>query len=101
MTSHRQHHPQRLLRHRDRIGARCVHHRNPFVSCRFEIDIVHAHARAPDHAQLFRMLQELSVGLHRRADDERIRSLQMFLQLALKLICRKDSPARLLQLRHR
>ena len=100
MTSHGQHHPQRLLGHGDRVGARRIHHRDAFVRRRFEIDVVHAHAGSPDHAQLFRVLQQLGVGLHRRTHDERIRSLQMLLQLAFQLIRSKHGPARLLQLRH-
>ena len=100
MTSHGQHHPQRLLRDRDGVGPRRIHHRDAFVRRRFQIDVVHAHAGPPDHAQLFRMLQQLGVGLHRRAHDQRIRRLQMFRQFAIQLICRKNGPARLLQLRH-
>ena len=101
MASHRQHHPERLLRHGDGIGSRCIHYRDAFVSGRFQINVVHADSGAADHAQLFRMLEKLGVCLYRRTNDQRIRRLQMFLQLPVELIRRKDGPARLLQLRHR
>ena len=67
---------------------------------RIEINVVHAYSGPPDHPQLFRMLQQLGIGLHRRAHNERIRRFQLLLKLAVQLIRGKHSPAWLLQLRH-
>ena len=49
-----------------------IHHRDAFMRGRFQIDVVHAHARAPDHPQLLRVLQQLGIRLHGRAHDQRI-----------------------------
>ena len=73
----------------------------PFVRRGLEIDVVHAHAGSPDHAQLLRVLQKLGVRLHRRTHYQRIRSLQMLRQFAVQLIRSEDRPARFLQLRYR
>jgi hypothetical protein len=72
MSSHGQHHAQRLLGHGDRVGARRIHHRDAFVRRRFQVDVVDPDSGSPDHAQLFRVLQQFRVGLHRRADNQRI-----------------------------
>ena len=73
----------------------------PFVRRRFEIDVVHAHTSPPDHAQLLRMLQQLRVGLHSRAHNQRVRRLQLLFQFSVQLIRSQDGPVRLLQVRHR
>jgi len=71
------------------------------VSGRVELNVVHAHSGSSDHTQLFGVFQKLRVNLHRRPDNERIRSLQVLLQFAVQLIRRQDGPARLLKLLYR
>ncbi len=100
MTGHGQHHAQRLFGDGHGVGARRIHYRDALVRRGIQIDVVYAHAGAPDHAQFFRMLQQFRVGLHRRAHDQRVRCFQLLGQFAVELIRRKNGPARLLQLRH-
>ena len=72
----------------------------PFVRRRFEIDVVHSHPGAPDHAQFLGMLEQLGIRLYRRAHDQCVRRLQMLRQLAIQLVRGEHGPARLLQLSH-
>ena len=70
------------------------------MRCRIEVDVVYAYSGPPDHPQLFRMLQQLGIRLHRGAHNERVRRFQLLLKLAVQLIRRKHSPAWFLQLLH-
>ena len=69
VASHRQHHSYALLGDRDCIRTRRIHDRDSLVRRGFQIDIVHAHAGAPDHPQLVSMRQQLRVRLHRRTHN--------------------------------
>ena len=100
VASHSQHQRQGVLGHGNGIGAGSVHHRDAFAGGGIQVNVVHAHAGAPDDPQLVGMLQELGVHLHRRADDERIGRLQLGGQLAVELIRCDYGPARLTQQIH-
>ena len=86
VAGHRQHERQRVLGHGDGIGAGSVHHRNALAGGGIQIDVIDAHAGAPDDPQLTGMFQQIGVHLHRRANDERVGRLQLRRQLALDLI---------------
>ena len=98
MSSHGQHHAQRLFRHRHGIRSRRVHHGNALPRGRVQVDVVHAHARAADHPQLLGMREQLRIRLHRRAHDQRIGRFQFLRQLAVQLVCGEHGPTRLLEL---
>src|SRR5208283_1351200 len=51
MPRQRQHHGDRVLRGRDAVAGRAVHHDDSAARCRFDIDVVDADARAPDHLE--------------------------------------------------
>ena len=97
VASHGQHERQSVLGHGDGIGAGSVHDRDALAGSGIQIDVVDAHAGAPDHPQLAGMFQQVGVHLHRRANDQRVRRLQLRRQFALHLIGRDDRPARLAQ----
>ena len=60
VARHRQHQGQRVLGHRDGVAARRVHHQHAGGGGGVQIDVVHADAGAPDHAQLRRLRQHVS-----------------------------------------
>ena len=72
MARQRQHQRQRVLRHRDGVSARRVHHRDAALGGGLEVDVVHAHARAPDHAQLGRLVHHGGVNEHGGAHQQRV-----------------------------
>ena len=65
----RHHQGDGVLRRRDRVGVRRVHHQDARFGRRFHVHVVHAHAGAGDHPQLARMGQFRPPDVHRRADD--------------------------------
>ena len=73
MARQGQHHRQGMFRDCDRIRSGRVHDRDALPRRGFQIDVVDSHSRAPDHAQLSRLSQQLGIHLHRRADDQRVR----------------------------
>ena len=81
---HGQHHGERVLGHRDGVAARRVHHQHAGLGGGFEIDVVHADPRAPDHAQLGRLLQHGLGDLHGGAHQQRVgvrQVLRVFLRI--------------------
>ena len=96
VASQCQHHPQCVLGHRHGIGAGRVHDRDALLGGGFQVDVVDAYAGPPDDPQLLGVFQQLGVGMHRRADDEGVRILQLARQLAVQLLMGKHGPARLL-----
>ena len=54
VARHGQHQRQRVLGHRDGVAAGRVHHQHAGRGGGVQIDVVHAHAGAADHAQLGR-----------------------------------------------
>ena len=97
VAGHGQHQRQRMFGHGDGIGAGRVHHGDAFAGGGIEIDVVHAHAGAPDDPQFAGVFQQVGIHLHRGANDERVGRLQLRRQLALDLVGRDDGPARLAQ----
>ena len=85
----------RQLRHGYRVRARRIHHHNAAPRGRFGIDVVHAHAGAPDHAQLGRMLHQRIVHLHRAAHHQRVGIGQRRRQSLGQLVVRLHFPSRL------
>ena len=86
VAGHRQHQRQSVFGHGDGIGAGSVHHRDALAGGGIKVDVVDANARASDHPQLVGMFEKLGIDLHRRADDERVRRLQLRRQLAVELV---------------
>ena len=64
VAGHREHHSQSVLCDGHGVGAGRVHHGDPFVSRRVQINVVHADAGAADHAQFMSVFQQLCVSLH-------------------------------------
>jgi hypothetical protein len=93
VASHCQHHSHALLGNRDRIRARRIHYRDSLVRRGFQIDVVHAHAGAPDHPQFMSMRQQLGVRLYRRTHDQRIRGFQLLRKLSIQLVGRNHHPS--------
>ncbi len=56
----------------DGVGAGRVHHDDAAMGGGGGVDVVDAYAGAADEAQLGRGLEQLGVGLHGGADDERV-----------------------------
>ena len=77
MARHGQHHGQGVFGHRHGVRPGRIHHRNTLTGGGFELDIVHADARPPNHAQFARLGQQAGIHLHRRPHDQRIRGLQL------------------------
>ena len=67
-----QHQRQRVLGNGDGIAARRVHHRNAALGGGVEVDVVHAHASAPDHPQLWRLVHHRGIHEHCRAHQQRV-----------------------------
>ena len=93
-AAHRDHQPQRQLGHGDGVGSGRVHHHDAAPRGLRCVDVVHAHARAPDDAQLRSGLQQLGVRLHRGAHNQRIGVSQLGGQAARgNLVGGHDVPA--------
>ena len=67
----RDHQREGVLRGRDRVPARRVHHDDAALRRRIHIHVIHAHARAADDLQLLRGLDELRRRLGLAAHHER------------------------------
>ena len=65
-----QHQRDRVLRHADGVSARRIHHQHAALRGRFHVHVVHAHARAADHAQLRRFFQQRGGRLRRAANHQ-------------------------------
>ncbi len=87
--------------HGNGIGAGSVHHGDAFAGGGIEVDVVDAHAGAPDHPQLSSVFQKRFVNLDRRTNDQRVRRLQLVRKLALDLFRSNYGPSRLAQQIHR
>ncbi len=61
-----------MFRYAGRIAARRIHHQDAAPSGGLQIDVIHAHARASDHAQLRRMAQQFIGHARGAAHDQRI-----------------------------
>ena len=68
----RQHQRDRMLRRRDRIAERRIHHDDALGSRRGDVDVVDADAGAPDHLQAFCLLQDLGRHLGGRAHRQAV-----------------------------
>ncbi len=66
---HAKHHAERQFGDCDGIGARSIHDRNPLAGSSIDVNIVHSHAGAADHAQLGGVLKQCSIYLHSRTHD--------------------------------
>jgi len=66
------HKAQRQLGDGDRVSAGCVHDDDATAGRGFGIDVVHAHARADNHAKLRRCGHQGVIHLHGRAYDKGI-----------------------------
>ncbi len=97
VARHGEHERQRVLGHGDGIGTGSIHHCDALARGSIQINVVDAHAGAPDDPQFAGMFQQIGVHLHRRANDKRVSRLQMRRQLALHLVRCDDSPTRLAQ----
>ena len=84
-----------MFRHRYSIGAGRVHDRNPGFGGGIQINVVHAHSGAANHAQPARIAQHRGIHINRRTDDQRVSVRQRSGQIAVKLFVRDDHPARL------
>ncbi len=72
MAGHGEHHGECVLGDRNRVAARGVHHQHAGLGGGIEIDIVDADTRAPDDAQLGRLLEDGLVYLHGGAHQQRV-----------------------------
>ena len=70
MPRHCKHQTEGVLGDGHGIGAWGVHDRDTLASRGVEIDVVHSHSRATDHAQLSSMLEQFCIYLNCRAHDE-------------------------------
>ena len=95
-----EHHSQREFSDGHGIGAGSVHDRDALAGGGFEIDVIDAHARPANHAQLGRMLQQSAVDLHGGTHNQRVGGFEVRRQLAFNLIGSDQRPARLLQQGH-
>ena len=64
-------------------GLRRVRHDDPAPRRRVDVDVVDAHARAPDHLQPLGALDQVGGQLRRRADDDRVVAADDLLERAL------------------
>ena len=69
---HGEHQRQGVLGHGDGVAAGRVHHQHAGFGGGVQIDVIHAHAGAPDHAQFGRLFQHRGVHLHGAAHQERV-----------------------------
>ena len=69
---HRKHQRDRVLRDRNGIAARRIHHQHAGGGGGRQIHVVDAHAGAADHAQLRRLLQHVRRHLHGAAHHQRV-----------------------------
>ena len=67
----------------DDRGLRRVRHDDPAPRRRVDVDVVDAHARAPDHLQPLGALDQVGGQLGRRADDDRVVAADDLLERAL------------------
>ena len=72
MTRQPKHQCQSMLGHCDRISARRIHYYDAALGGCLQVDVVHAHARAPDHAQLRSLVHHGGVNEYRRAHQQGI-----------------------------
>jgi hypothetical protein len=88
---------ERQLRRGNRVAGRGVHHDDPALGGRFDVDVVHAHARATDHLQQWRRGKHLGGDLRFRADGDRVHVPHEFQQLGRsRAVGLNDLEARLL-----
>src|SRR5262249_37644273 len=64
--------PDRVLGRRDDVRLGSVGDDDPAPRRRLDVDVVHAHARAPDHLELVPGLDEVGSELCRRPDDDAV-----------------------------
>ena len=72
MTRERHHHRDRVLGGRDAIARGAVHHDYPAAGGGFEIDVVDPDARASDHLERFRAVDNPGGDFGRAANHERV-----------------------------
>ena len=85
VARHGQHHGHGMLRCSNGIAARRIDYDDALCGCRGNIDIVHAHACAPDNLEFCRLFDDFGRHLGSGAHQKRV-ELRNYLQ---KLLCRK------------
>ena len=88
-----EHHAQRELGDGNGVGSRRIHHHDAAARGRIGIDVIHAHARAANHAQLWRGGQQCIVDLNRRSDDKSVGIGNLCGKAILDLVMANDLPA--------
>ena len=81
MPRQRHHHRDRMLRSRDAVAGRAVHHDDAAARRRFEIDVVDADARAPDHFERRGRVDYFARDAGAAANQQRVVGRDNFRQL--------------------
>ena len=83
LRAERQQQRHRVLGRRDHVRLRRVGDDDPPFGGRLDVDVVHAHARAPDHAQVAGAVDQLGGHLRGRADQDAVVGADALGQLLL------------------
>ena len=77
----RNHERDGVLRRRDVVAFRRVHHHDAAVGGRRHIDVIHANARSPDHTKILGRRDDIFSHLGATADHQAIDIANQFQQL--------------------
>ena len=93
VARHGQHQPQGVLGDRHRVCAGGVHHGDALLGGGFQVDVIHAHAGAADHAELGSGREHARVHLDGGAHDQRVGIHQVGRKFAFDLLGSDQRPA--------
>ena len=82
---HGQQHGHGVFGDADGVSAGRIHDQHALARGGVQVDVVHAHAGAADHAQILRFFQQLGGHFRRAANQQRVRVANFLRDLAFRL----------------